>query len=244
MISLLLAPICIFVCLSSTRAFFQPHEPPAFVLPPAGITSASRPPASGRQRASHAEIRLHSASPATEAKESPFENLREVEYRRGAETLPLTPENVETVLDEVRPYLIADGGNVSLKSIEGPDVYLQLEGACGSCPSSVVTVRMGVERRLRERIPEINSVEAVSEGAENGMAFTKENVEKILDGVRPFIKMTGGDITVVEANKVGSVAATVALKMTGRSAENRSIRLEIQQRLRRNFPLLNSVTFV
>mmetsp|Transcript_12305 Transcript_12305/g.35737 ORF Transcript_12305/g.35737 Transcript_12305/m.35737 type:complete len:104 (+) Transcript_12305:480-791(+) len=103
---------------------------------------------------------------------------------------------------------------------------------------------MGVERRLRERIPEINSVEAVSEGAENGMAFTKENVEKILDGVRPFIKMTGGDITVVEANKVGSVAATVALKMTGRSAENRSIRLEIQQRLRRNFPLLNSVTFV
>ena len=75
--------------------------------------------------------------------------------------LALTPENVETVLDELRPYLIADGGNVELVEIDGPTVKLRLQGACGSCPSSTMTLRMGIERRLREFIPEIAEVEQV-----------------------------------------------------------------------------------
>jgi Fe-S cluster biogenesis protein NfuA len=75
--------------------------------------------------------------------------------------LALTNENVETVLDELRPYLMADGGNVELVDIEGPTVKLRLQGACGSCPSSTMTLRMGIERRLREQIPEINEVEQV-----------------------------------------------------------------------------------
>jgi Fe-S cluster biogenesis protein NfuA len=77
------------------------------------------------------------------------------------QTLPLTNENVETVLDEMRPYLMADGGNVELVEIEGPIVKLRLQGACGSCPSSAMTLRMGIERRLREFIPEIAEVEQV-----------------------------------------------------------------------------------
>jgi Fe-S cluster biogenesis protein NfuA len=68
---------------------------------------------------------------------------------------------VETVLDEMRPYLIADGGNVELVEIDGPIVKLRLQGACGSCPSSTMTLRMGIERRLREFIPEIAEVEQV-----------------------------------------------------------------------------------
>jgi Fe-S cluster biogenesis protein NfuA len=76
-------------------------------------------------------------------------------------TLTLTPENVETTLDEMRPYLIADGGNVELVEIDGPIVKLRLQGACGSCPSSTMTLRMGIERRLREMIPEIAEVEQV-----------------------------------------------------------------------------------
>ncbi|MGK7904511.1 MAG: NifU family protein [Hormoscilla sp.] len=76
-------------------------------------------------------------------------------------TLALTPENVEAVLDELRPYLMADGGNVELKEIDGPIVKLQLQGACGSCPSSTMTLKMGIERRLREKIPEIAEVEQV-----------------------------------------------------------------------------------
>jgi Fe-S cluster biogenesis protein NfuA len=77
------------------------------------------------------------------------------------ETLPLTVENVEKVLDEMRPYLMADGGNVELVEIDGPVVRLRLQGACGACPSSTMTLRMGIERRLREFIPEIAEVEQV-----------------------------------------------------------------------------------
>ena len=75
--------------------------------------------------------------------------------------LPLTKDNVENVLDELRPYLMADGGNVELAEIEGPTVKLRLQGACGSCPSSAMTLKMGIERRLREKIPEIVEVEQV-----------------------------------------------------------------------------------
>jgi len=74
-------------------------------------------------------------------------------------SLALTPENIETVLDEMRPYLMADGGNVELVEIDGPIVKLRLQGACGSCPSSTMTLKMGIERRLREMIPEIAEVE-------------------------------------------------------------------------------------
>lgn len=77
------------------------------------------------------------------------------------ETLELNPENVEKVLDELRPYLIADGGNVELVELEGPIVRLRLQGACGSCPSSTMTLKMGIERKLRESIPEIAEVEQV-----------------------------------------------------------------------------------
>ena len=76
-------------------------------------------------------------------------------------SLALTNDNVEQVLDEMRPYLMADGGNVELVEIDGPIVKLRLQGACGSCPSSTMTLRMGIERRLREYIPEIAEVEQV-----------------------------------------------------------------------------------
>jgi Fe-S cluster biogenesis protein NfuA len=76
-------------------------------------------------------------------------------------TLALTPENVETVLDELRPYLMADGGNVEVVELDGPIVQLRLQGACGSCPSSTMTLKMGIERRLKEKIPEISEVVAV-----------------------------------------------------------------------------------
>jgi Fe-S cluster biogenesis protein NfuA len=77
------------------------------------------------------------------------------------QTMELTSENVETVLDDLRPYLMSDGGNVELVEIDGPVVKLRLQGACGSCPSSTMTLRMGIERRLREFIPEIAEVEQI-----------------------------------------------------------------------------------
>ncbi|PSB06752.1 NifU family protein [Egbenema bharatensis] len=77
------------------------------------------------------------------------------------QTMELTSENVERVLDELRPYLMSDGGNVELVELDGPIVRLRLQGACGSCPSSAMTLKMGIERKLRETIPEIAEVEQV-----------------------------------------------------------------------------------
>jgi Fe-S cluster biogenesis protein NfuA len=56
---------------------------------------------------------------------------------------------------------MADGGNVEFVEIDGPIVKLKLQGACGSCPSSTTTMTMGIERRLKEKIPEILEVEQV-----------------------------------------------------------------------------------
>ncbi|GAB4461451.1 MAG: NifU family protein [Elainellaceae cyanobacterium] len=75
--------------------------------------------------------------------------------------MELTTDNVEKVLDELRPYLMSDGGNVELVELDGPIVKLRLQGACGSCPSSAMTLKMGIERKLRETIPEIVEVEQV-----------------------------------------------------------------------------------
>ena len=74
------------------------------------------------------------------------------------ETHALTTENVENVLDELRPFLMADGGNVEIAEIDGTIVKVRLQGACGSCPSSTMTLKMGIERKLREMIPEVSEV--------------------------------------------------------------------------------------
>ena len=74
------------------------------------------------------------------------------------ETMALTLENVEKVLDELRPFLMADGGNVEAVELDGPIVKVRLQGACGSCPSSTMTLKMGIERKMRESIPEVSEV--------------------------------------------------------------------------------------
>ena len=74
------------------------------------------------------------------------------------ETMALTLENVEKVLDELRPFLMADGGNVEVVELDGPIVKVRLQGACGSCPSSTMTLKMGIERKVRESIPEVSEV--------------------------------------------------------------------------------------
>lgn len=104
--------------------------------------------------------------------------------------LPLTEENVEKVLDEVRPGLMADGGNVALHEIDGLVVVLKLQGACGSCPSSTMTLKMGIETRLRDKIPEIQEVEQIVD-METGLELNAENVEKVIDNkIRHSNKLT------------------------------------------------------
>jgi Fe-S cluster biogenesis protein NfuA len=68
-----------------------------------------------------------------------------------AKIFDLTASNVNLVLEDVRPYLISDGGNVDVVSVENGVVSLKLQGACESCPSSTTTMKMGIERVLKEK---------------------------------------------------------------------------------------------
>jgi Fe-S cluster biogenesis protein NfuA len=70
-------------------------------------------------------------------------------------------EQVEKVLDKIRPSLMADGGNVELVDVEDGKVKVRLTGACGGCPMSQMTLKMGIERLLKQEIPEIKEVVAV-----------------------------------------------------------------------------------
>jgi Fe-S cluster biogenesis protein NfuA len=70
-------------------------------------------------------------------------------------------EKVEKALDKVRPSLMADGGNVELVDVEDGVVKVKLTGACGGCPMSQMTLKMGIERVLKQEIPEIEEVVAV-----------------------------------------------------------------------------------
>jgi len=73
--------------------------------------------------------------------------------------LELNRQNVEDVLDEmVRPALNADGGDITLVKVEDNNVYVRLVGACSTCPSSVMTMQMGVERLLKEEFPSLNEL--------------------------------------------------------------------------------------
>ena len=75
------------------------------------------------------------------------------------EGLPLTLEAVQEILDEdVRPALQMDGGDISLVKIEDNNIYVKLVGACSTCPSSVMTMRMGVENLLREEFPSMKEL--------------------------------------------------------------------------------------
>ena len=150
------------------------------------------------------------------------------------EELPLTLENVELILDELRPYLISDGGNVSVECIDGPVVRLQLEGACGTCPSSTMTMKMGLERRLKEAIPEISEVvQALPEAPK----LTEAALEEVLDGVRPFLSVAGGEVKVNSISGIGGAQPRIELSLTGSKASLYSVKQEIAQRIHRYFML-------
>ena len=70
-------------------------------------------------------------------------------------------EEVEKVLEEVRPYLRAEGGDVELVDVTDGVVKVKLTGACAGCPMSQMTLKWGVEQYLKKKIPSIVSVDAV-----------------------------------------------------------------------------------
>jgi len=68
-------------------------------------------------------------------------------------------KRVEEVLNEIRPLLQRDGGDVELVSVEDGLVKVRLQGACAGCPMSQMTLKNGIEKVLKEKIPEVTAVE-------------------------------------------------------------------------------------
>ncbi|MDX2196507.1 MAG: NifU family protein [Cytophagales bacterium] len=72
-------------------------------------------------------------------------------------------EKVDLALNNIRPYLEADGGNVKVLEVTGDMIVkLELEGNCVTCPMSVMTMKAGIEDTIKKAFPEIKSVEAVN----------------------------------------------------------------------------------
>lgn len=68
-------------------------------------------------------------------------------------------KKVQDALDTVRPYLVADGGNVELVDVKDDGIVeVRLQGACGTCPMAQLTLRMGIERELKRQVPEVQEV--------------------------------------------------------------------------------------
>jgi Fe-S cluster biogenesis protein NfuA len=71
-------------------------------------------------------------------------------------------QRIRDILDaEIRPAVAQDGGDITLDRFEGGIVYLHMQGSCSGCPSSTATLKMGIEGRLRELIPEVTEVVSV-----------------------------------------------------------------------------------
>ncbi len=70
-------------------------------------------------------------------------------------------ERVQQVIDKIRPLLQRDGGDIQLVDVVDGIVKVRLQGACGSCPMSAMTLKMGVEKQIKQEIPEIKEVVSV-----------------------------------------------------------------------------------
>jgi Fe-S cluster biogenesis protein NfuA len=76
-------------------------------------------------------------------------------------TVSETEEKVQIALAEIRPQIQADGGDIELVAVEGDTVKVRLRGACVGCPMSALTLKQGVERMIKAKVPEIQAVKAV-----------------------------------------------------------------------------------
>jgi Fe-S cluster biogenesis protein NfuA len=72
----------------------------------------------------------------------------------------VTKERVETVLSRIRPFLLADGGNIELIDVDGTSATVRLCGACAGCPTAHITLHLGIEAALRGAMPDFGTLRA------------------------------------------------------------------------------------
>mmetsp|Transcript_38603 Transcript_38603/g.73981 ORF Transcript_38603/g.73981 Transcript_38603/m.73981 type:complete len:254 (-) Transcript_38603:2315-3076(-) len=130
---------------------------------------------------------------------SPFEGEAGSSAAAGLPTAKYDEINFDTVnavLDTVRPYLIADGGNVTVMQVipEAGIVSLKMEGACGSCPSSQETLKLGIEKALKDAFGDM--LQKVQEVKDAPQDATVAMVDKFLDQLRPAIHNYKGTVEV------------------------------------------------
>ena len=70
----------------------------------------------------------------------------------------VSKENIQAVLDRIRPFLNADGGDIELVSVDGNSAAVRLTGVCAGCPSAHMTLHVGIEAALRDEIPEFDTL--------------------------------------------------------------------------------------
>ncbi|CAE8597655.1 unnamed protein product [Polarella glacialis] len=204
----------------------------------------------GRGRASKTVLLAEAEAAVEEPMISPFDaDKKEPETTPIGEPLPdaelpklpLTWENVDIVLDVMRPYLINDGGNCKIVDIDGSVVKLELQGACSSCSASATTMKMGIEKTLKERIPEITDVLNVKPDAE---VISASGIEEVLDGIRPFLSVSGGSIELKEIQEQDSESPVIVLQMVGPPLKSMAVRVEVSNRIKRKYPHVQEVPIV
>ncbi|KAL4459185.1 hypothetical protein ABPG75_014050 [Micractinium tetrahymenae] len=152
-----------------------------------------------QQQQQHGEVGASGGAPVT-----PFARAsvhRAVGNAAGGEApLEMTVEAVDKALDDVRPYLIADGGNVEVVAVESGRVMLQLQGNCGTCPSSTATMKMGIERSLKAAFGD-QLVEVLQVGTAEEGGATAEAVDMHLNMLRGAVAAYGGSVEVVSVEQ-------------------------------------------
>ena len=128
----------------------------------------AEPPVEPTYQPAKEEVKVEEKEPVvaeeTIEEESVAQKETVVQAAETASGRDLTPENVQEVLDDdVRPALQMDGGDIELVKVENENIYVRLVGACSTCPSSVMTMRMGVENLLREEFPSLNELVEVTD---------------------------------------------------------------------------------
>ena len=173
---------------------------------------------------------LAGRAPRPQVITSPFERAEMMASDRDG-LLELTVENVDRELELVRPVLLADGGNIGV-IFAGVDpatgarkVLVELQGACGSCPSSKATMQGGVEKVLKRAFGEDIVVEDIPAPVVGGDQVTEAACNDVLVDLLPAITAYGGDVSVTAVKDGG---ATVELYYDGPEAILNGIKLSLR----------------
>jgi len=137
-------------------------------------------------------------------RETPFANasvsstIDSIDF--GDNVIEMTLAAVDKALDQVRPYLKADGGDVEVAAVTNGVVMLRLQGACGSCASSAATMKMGIERALHASFGD-QVKEVIQLNTDEMPIATVTGVNAHLDPLRPSINSLGGKVEVVDVQQ-------------------------------------------